>query len=98
MNFTFTTKYNKETMIALAKALRKTLRQKRGKRSRMFGVLIALAGVWLMLKDGFVVSLGSVATILAVTLAGVVFFREKLTRRQWLALGAILAALVLLNI
>ena len=40
----------------------------------------------------------SVGTILTVTLAGVVFFHEKLSRRQWLALGAILAALVLLNI
>lgn len=40
----------------------------------------------------------SVATILVVTLAGVVFFREQLVRRQWVALGAILAALVLLNL
>ncbi len=66
MNFTFTTKYNKETMIALAKALRKTVRKKRGTRSRIFAVLIALAGIWLMLKDGFVLSFGTVATILAV--------------------------------
>lgn len=40
----------------------------------------------------------SVATILVVTLAGVAFFREQLVRRQWVALGAILAALVLLNL
>ena len=40
----------------------------------------------------------SVATILAVTLAGVVFFRERLSRRQFLAMGCILAALVLLNL
>ena len=38
------------------------------------------------------------ATILAVTVAGVACFRERLGRRQWLALGVILAALVLLNI
>lgn len=66
MNFTFTTKYNKETMIALAKALRKTLRQRRGKRSRMFAVLIALAGIWLMLKDGFVLDWRTIVTALAV--------------------------------
>ena len=40
----------------------------------------------------------SVAGILLVTLAGVALFRERLTRRQWVALGIILAALVLLNI
>lgn len=40
----------------------------------------------------------SVATILTVTLAGVLLFREKLDKRQWIALGIILLALVLLNV
>ena len=40
----------------------------------------------------------SVATILAVTLAGVAFFRERLQKNQWAALGIILVALVLLNV
>ena len=40
----------------------------------------------------------SVATIVMVTLAGVCFFREKLEKRKLIALGVILAALVLLNI
>ncbi len=40
----------------------------------------------------------SVATMLIVTLAGVAVFRERLTRQQWIALGAIIAALILLNI
>ena len=40
----------------------------------------------------------SVAIILLVSLAGVFFFGEKLRKAQWLAVGAILAALVLLNI
>ena len=40
----------------------------------------------------------SVATLLLVTLAGVVAFREKLKKKQWIALAIILAALVLLNI
>ena len=40
---------------------------------------------------------GSVATILVVTLTGVAVFRERLHRRQWYALGAILAALAMLN-
>lgn len=40
----------------------------------------------------------SVATILIVTLTGVFVFKEKLNKRQWYALVAILVALVLLNI
>lgn len=40
----------------------------------------------------------SVAGILVVTAAGVVLFRERLEKRQWLALGMILLALVLLNL
>ena len=40
----------------------------------------------------------SVATILLITLAGTLFFRERLKRHQWAALGIILLALVLLNL
>ena len=39
----------------------------------------------------------SVCTIVAVTLAGLAAFHEKLTQRQLIALGVILAALVMLN-
>lgn len=40
----------------------------------------------------------SVSTILAVTITGILVFRERLEKKQWLALGMILVALVLLNI
>jgi drug/metabolite transporter (DMT)-like permease len=40
----------------------------------------------------------SVATLLIVTLAGVVVFRERLSKIQWAALAAIIAALIFLNI
>jgi len=40
----------------------------------------------------------SVGTILVVTLAGVCFFRERLAKRQWIAVAAILVALALLNV
>lgn len=40
----------------------------------------------------------SVGTILIVTLTGVLFFKERLGKRQWLAIGIILIALVLLNL
>lgn len=39
----------------------------------------------------------SVTTIMIVTLAGVLFFREKLKKRQWAALAATLTALAMLN-
>ena len=40
----------------------------------------------------------SVATMLIVTLTGVIAFRERLSKLQWTALAAIIVALVLLNI
>ncbi|MBR5232379.1 MAG: DMT family transporter [Clostridia bacterium] len=40
----------------------------------------------------------SVATMVILTLAGVIFFKEKLARREWIGLGLILGALVLLNV
>ena len=40
----------------------------------------------------------SVATIVTVTMAGLLFFREKLGKRQLIAVGIILTALILLNI
>lgn len=40
----------------------------------------------------------SAGTIITVTLAGVIFFKEKLSRRRIVAIGLILCALVLLNI
>lgn len=40
----------------------------------------------------------SVATLMVITLAGVCFFKERLGKRQWSAIGIILIALVMLNI
>ena len=40
----------------------------------------------------------SVGTMLLVTLTGVAVFRERLSKVQWIAMGAIVAALILLNI
>lgn len=40
----------------------------------------------------------SVTSIVIITLAGVLFFREKLTKRQLIAMAIILVALILLNI
>lgn len=40
----------------------------------------------------------SVSAMLLVTLSGVVFFKERLLARQWLAFAAVISALVMLNI
>lgn len=40
----------------------------------------------------------AVATIMLITIVGVLFFKEKLRKTQWIAMGAILVSLVLLNI
>ena len=78
-----------------------------GKWEWIFGLLIGipnffsakfLLGALRDLAAVIVYPVYSVATILAVTVTGVLVFREKLDRKQWLALGMILVALVLLNI
>lgn len=40
----------------------------------------------------------SVATMVVLTLAGVMFFKEKLSRREWIGIALILMALVFLNL
>ena len=72
----------------------------------MFGVLVGIpnffSAKFLLMALGdlpavIVYPTFSVATILVVTLTGVLLFKERLRRSQWLALTVILAALVLLN-
>ena len=40
----------------------------------------------------------SVSAVVIVTLAGLLVFKEKLSKKQWIALGIILVALIMLNI
>ena len=81
--------------------------EKAGKWEWLFGLLVGipnffsakfLLGALTDIAAVIVYPVYSVATILAVTVTGVLVFREKLERKQWLALGMILVALVLLNI
>ena len=81
--------------------------QKIGRREALFGILIAvpnffsskfLLGALESLSAVIVYPVFSVGTILAVTLTGVLAFRERLTKQQWAGVAVILAALVLLNI
>lgn len=82
-------------------------KEKPGLRELFFGTVIGipnffsakfLLGALAKLNAVVVYPSFSVATLLIVTLTGVVLFRERLSRRQWAALGAIVTALVLLNI
>lgn len=81
--------------------------QKIGMWELAFGVLIAvpnffsskfLLGALESMAAVIVYPVFSVGSILAVTLAGVLVFRERLEKRQWAALAMILVALVLLNL
>lgn len=93
--------------LALCVNLYRIRGEKPGKREWLFGLLIGIPNFFSAkfllgaLKDipaVIVYPVYSVATILAVTVTGILVFREKLDKRQWLALAMILVALVLLNI
>jgi len=81
--------------------------QRIGLRELIFGTMIAvpnffsskfLLGALESLSAVIVYPVFSVGTILVVTLTGVLAFRERLNRQQWAGIGAILVALVLLNV
>lgn len=40
----------------------------------------------------------SVATMLVVTMSGVLFFKERLSKQQWIAFATVIAALIMLNL
>lgn len=82
-------------------------KQRLGKWELLFGLLVGipnffsakfLLGALEHIPAVIVYPVYSVATILTVTMAGVLLFRERLEKRQWTALGMILLALVLLNL
>lgn len=82
-------------------------REKPGAGDLLFGCLIAIpnffASRFLLkslegLKAVIVYPSYNVATIFLATLAGVLLFRERPKLRQWIAIGAIIVALALLNL
>lgn len=82
-------------------------KQRPGKWEVLFGLLVGipnyfsakfLLGALETLPAVIVYPVYSVGSILVVTLAGVLLFRERLEKRQWIGLAAILTALVLLNL
>ena len=92
---------------ALCCGLALARKQPLGKNEVFYGLLIGipnffsarfLLGALESLNAVVVYPTYSVATIAVVSLAGVGIFREKLSKRQWTAMGIIGAALVLLNL
>ena len=82
-------------------------RERPGKAELLFGILVAfpnyfsskfLLAALAELEAVITYPCYNVGTILVATLAGIWLFRERLCRRQWIAIAAILVALVLLNI
>ena len=81
--------------------------QKIGGKEALYGVMIAvpnffsskfLIGALESVRAVIVYPVFSVGSILTVTLTGILLFRERLSRQQWIGIGVILVALVLLNI
>jgi multidrug transporter EmrE-like cation transporter len=93
--------------LALCISLCRIRGEKMEKWEVLFGLLIGIPNFFsakfllAALKDiaaVIVYPVYSVATILTVTVTGILLFREKLDKRQWIALAMILVALVMLNI
>ncbi len=94
------------TALVLCLCLMVYKKQRIGKTEALFGLFIGipnyfsakfLLGALETLPAVITYPTFSVGTILVTTLAGVILFRERLTIRQWVALGIILVAVALLN-
>ena len=99
--------YTFATAFALCMVLVVHKKERPGYRELLYGTLIGipnffsakfLLGALTKLPAVVVYPTFSVATMLIVTLTGVAAFRERLSKVQWVAMAAIIAALILLNI
>lgn len=79
MEFVFETTYNQKALTAMAKGIRKTAREKRSKRSHIFGcIVIALALLLALLdmKDGIAFTANRMVTLLAALVIFIVLLFE----------------------
>lgn len=89
MEFVFETDYNAEAMTVMARALRKTVRKKRSRRTHFFGWLVIALGLWLSWPAGQGVDAGDVVTWIALAVMLTVLLLEDringaLARRRML--------------
>ena len=82
MDFKFETVYNQEAVTVMAKALRKTMRKKKSRRSHMLGVIVVIFAILLTLPlDGkeFVLDFRTVITwIVSAILVLTLLFEDKI--------------------
>ena len=95
------------TAFVLCSALAMGKKEKPGLQEVFFGALIGIPNFFsakfllaalTKLPAVVVYPTFSVATLMIVTVAGMLLFRERLTGLQWVAMGAIVPALILLNL
>ena len=82
MEFKFETAYNQEAITIMAKALRKTVRRKRSRRSHIFGVIVVIFAILLTLPLGdkkFVLDFRTIITwLVSAVLIFVLLFEDKI--------------------
>ena len=79
MEFTFETSYNQKALTTMARALRKTIRKKRSRRSHVLGWIVMIMGTLLAvnsLKSGVVFNAKNIVTWLAILAILIVFIWE----------------------
>lgn len=82
MEFIFETHYDQKGISLMAKALRKTIRKKKSRRSHIWAIIIIILAIMLSLpekNEEFVITFNLVATWAAVAImASVLIFEDKL--------------------
>ena len=79
MAFTFETRYDTKALSVMARALRKTVRKKRSRRSHVLGWIVIVLALLLLLADGFALDASTIITSLAaLSLLLVFLFEDRL--------------------
>ena len=76
MVFTFETRYDTKALSVMARALRKTVRKKRSRRSHILGWIVIVFARLLLLADGFALDASTIITSLAALALLLVFLFE----------------------
>ena len=84
MEYTFHTVYDRKAMKALAKGLRKTLRARRNRRSRIMGTLVVLLGM-LLIWSQKTVDIRSIITAAAMLAVSMYFASGGDSVKSWSA-------------
>ena len=83
MAFTFETRYDTKALSVMARALRKTVRKKRSRRSHILGWIVIVLALLLLLADGFALDASTIITSLAMLSLLLVFlFEDRLKRSR----------------